>query len=151
MRITLMLLLYSVCFGQSIPSVQKCRADQELWLSNLEPANPVYDDDPRLPTWDREDRQYDEMQKCRAADPEHRSRYDQVANEIIADRTIRIGRFLRRHDRINQFNRENPTLRADSPKTDRAAQMTAFLHRHHLIAKFKSEDTAIHKHGLLVK
>jgi len=148
----LLLLAVVICSAQSTkPSVQKCRADQSLWLSKLDPPDPIYDDDPRLPGWDGEDFQYQEMQKCNSVDPEHRRDYDRVRSEIVADRTIRIGRFMRRHNLLEDFLRENPALRKDSPKSARAAKMIAYLTNHRLFVQFKNEDAAVHKSGLTVR
>lgn len=152
MRFALIVLI--VCglgFGGTGPKADKCRADQKLWLSKLNPPDPVYDDDPRLPTWDGEDRQYQEMRRCTVADHEYHAAYDRVMEEINADRTIRIGRFLRRHDRLDEFKQANPTLRPDSARAYRAALMIAFLRRQNLWSLFVTEDAEIHKNGLVVK
>jgi hypothetical protein len=151
--IVLLLLMVTSHFssGQGDAILNKCRADQKLWISKLDPPDPIYDDDPRLPGWEAEDRQYREMQKCASADPDHRDGYYRVTSEIIADRTIRIGRFLRRHGKLEDFQRENPGLRADSPKVDRATRMTSFLRRHNLFGEFEREDATTHKNGLVVR
>ena len=146
-----MLICLVSCFGQeSALSVARCRTDQRAWLAVLNPPDPVYDDDPRLPPWDDQSRQNREMQRCRLLDTALAKGYDSVTAEIVADRTIRIGRFLRRHDLLDQFNTENPDLKPVSPRQDRLARMQAFLTQHGLFQQFKREDAFTHRTARVV-
>jgi hypothetical protein len=118
-----------------------------VWLSKLQPISPVFDDDPRLPAWGEQNREYDEMKKCQSVDPVGYVDYAQVMKEIVADRTIRMGRFMHRHNLLEQFYHENPrtTPPGKLPKVELAANMETFLRNHKLMAQFEKEDANIHR------
>jgi len=147
-----LLLLCARCFGQSDAlTIEQCRSDQKLWLSKLDPPDPVYDDDPRLPPWDEQSRQNNEMHTCESVDPAHYAEYYRTQVEIRADQSIRMGRFMRRHNLLAQYKLESGaddtkgSQRHSENTVHRAMQMEQFLKRKNLFSQFKREDSLIHK------
>jgi hypothetical protein len=152
--VVFLLLLCAPSFGQTDAlTIEQCRKDQKQWLSKLDPPDPVFDDDPRLPVWDEQSRQYNEMHKCKSVDPAHYAEYYQTDVEIMADQSIRMGRFMRRHNLVAQYRREGGAGDTKSNERDseitvhRTMQMEQFLKSHNLFSQFRREDALIHKKG----
>jgi hypothetical protein len=96
----LLLLPYQPIHAQEVkhaPTVEQCRADQKLWLNEVEHAS-VSTSFPDLVA------QEAEMIKCESVDPDfdlHRINiYGNTETEIIALKSTRLAHFLSRHPEI---------------------------------------------------
>jgi hypothetical protein len=87
------------------PTVEQCRADQRLWLNEVEQTN-VSSSFPNL--WAPEA----EIKKCGSVDPNFDPRgidaYANIRWEMIAEKALRLEHFLDRHPEIrHQFVAED--------------------------------------------
>jgi hypothetical protein len=82
------------------PTVDQCRADQRLWLSQLESGLP-------LPAVSIMDEQRGEMMDCLIVDPSRQLEYRNTTNEISAAVITRYRHFLWRHNLMDQFVKED--------------------------------------------
>ena len=82
--------------------VEKCQADQQKWLSQLE------DDNARAaPDYVTEFEERKEMAACEEVDPDNRARYYNTVAEIGFDESTRMGDFIQRHGLWKQFIEED--------------------------------------------
>jgi hypothetical protein len=80
------------------PSIEQCRADMRLWLSEVEDENQRL----RLSYLELSNRA-DEMSQCRSVDPEFYFKYYNTSAENAHTRLVRFIHFLDRHGLIKQF------------------------------------------------
>ncbi|MDP9161979.1 MAG: hypothetical protein M3O09_17355 [Acidobacteriota bacterium] len=82
------------------PSVEQCRADQRLWLAQLESSGslPNYR---TLQGWNHE------MGECSSVDSENQARYFNVRAEVVAEQASRVEEFLSRHNLYDKFIEED--------------------------------------------
>lgn len=106
-NVVLMLFMYLLVTASSAqqmkhaPTVEQCRADQRLWLDELENSPEILPDYTTLTGWIRE------MFECKSVDPENRPRYYNVLGEIDAEKVIRLEKFLDRHGLYDKFIEED--------------------------------------------
>lgn len=84
------------------PTVEQCRADQRLWLSELEgpPGPPASIGSIGYPELLKRS---DEMHACRAIDPDFEDQYYNTMAEFAFARVVRLEAFLRFHKLYDQF------------------------------------------------
>jgi hypothetical protein len=84
------------------PTVDQCRADQQLWLSKIEDFTSSQSVGYELATgWGFV------MEGCEKIDPDHLDRYYNTEVEIAVLRVTRLYRFLERHNMYQQFLAED--------------------------------------------
>jgi hypothetical protein len=89
---------------QHPPAVEQCRADQKLWLAQVETpqgagiANVTYTE---------LDSRVDEMYLCETVDPSRKLQYYNTFAEIVIRQEMRGRGFLERHNLYNQFLAED--------------------------------------------
>jgi hypothetical protein len=83
------------------PTVEQCRADQQLWLSDLKWHFPVSAPYTEL------DRRVGETYFCELADPASVDKYVNTRAELYAEQTNRFVAFLQSHGLYNQFVAED--------------------------------------------
>jgi hypothetical protein len=99
-------LIASLTVGQDVqhaPTVAQCRADQRLWLSEMEEN----DDSPKLPTFGVLSKRNREMEDCKKIDPDNHSKYFNTASEIHPILLMRLMDYLDRHGLRAQFQAED--------------------------------------------
>jgi hypothetical protein len=84
------------------PTVEQCRADQQLWLDKVENNSIV-----ELVSYTELDDWALEMADCRSVDPARHAEYDNTESEITFRQDIRLEHFLRRHNLWGQFIAED--------------------------------------------
>jgi|SRR6516164_2691744 hypothetical protein len=86
------------------PTVERCRADQKLWLSMLEkgPEGPVA----KVAFREFEGWQH-EMNECSRVDPDNYEEYFKTGCASVAAAGDRIGNFIGRHNLWSQFLAED--------------------------------------------
>lgn len=91
---------YQSTFAQEVehaPTVEQCRADQQLWVSELERSSYA------LTPFEVLQARVLKMVSCATIDPAFKGKYHNVEAEIMTAEAIRISTFLTRHDLWNQF------------------------------------------------
>jgi hypothetical protein len=83
------------------PTVEQCRADQELWLSKLDAESILLIDFRELNDWSRE------MRQCMAVDQKFEDRYYNTVAEANFAKARRFANFLDRHNLYEQFLTED--------------------------------------------
>ena len=84
------------------PTIERCRADQRVWLGKLEGASGTMTEDFRtLSAWSQE------MHDCQKVDPENHRAYYDVMEETSAEEASRLLAFLVRHGLTNKFIEED--------------------------------------------
>jgi hypothetical protein len=91
---------------QHAPTAEQCRADQRLWLSELEgpPGPPASIGSIGYPELLKRS---DEMYACRAVDPDFEHQYYNAMAEFAFARAVRLEAFLRFHKLYDQFVTED--------------------------------------------
>jgi hypothetical protein len=83
------------------PTVEQCRADQELWLSKLDAESILLIDFRELNDWSRE------MRQCMGVDRKFEDRYYNTVAEANFAKARRFANFLDRHNLYEQFLTED--------------------------------------------
>jgi hypothetical protein len=78
------------------PTVEQCRADQRLWLSNYASTG-----------FAELTSRVAEMRDCEKVDPASADRYHNTGDEILAEQALRLQGFLYRHNLYNKFLAED--------------------------------------------
>ena len=100
----MLIIPYQSTFAQEVqhaPTVEQCRADQKLWMSQLEHEGPLRSGVAEL--FDRKD----EMMKCETVDPKFHIYYYHIHSEISDEESLRLLDFLYRHNLSQQFMAED--------------------------------------------
>jgi hypothetical protein len=85
------------------PIVEKCQADQRLWLSQIK-ADP---DSSSLPSFEALGQWREEMNDCQEVDPKNRWAYSNTGAEVITVQASRMQSFILRHNLWKQFTEED--------------------------------------------
>ena len=85
------------------PTVECCRADQQLWLAKLEQPN----DGTATVGYNELSGWFREMKDCRKVDPDSELSYYNTTGEINSELIMRLVRFLGRHHLWDQFLAED--------------------------------------------
>jgi hypothetical protein len=83
------------------PTVEQCRAHQELWLSKLDAESILLIDFRELNDWSRE------MRQCMGVDQKFEDRYYNTVAEANFAKARRFANFLDRHNLYEQFLTED--------------------------------------------
>ena len=97
---------------QQMPSATKCRADQRLYISKLNEATKLWLANDNKGEWPLPKMEgltswSEEMNSCKKADPVNKCAYDFTIGEINAEKVIRFGQFLHKHNLVEQFREED--------------------------------------------
>jgi len=85
------------------PTVAQCQADQRLWLAQVEDIDHRSD----LPKFFEINDRMKEMGECEKVDPVNRRRYSDTQCELGAEQTLRLMKFIQRHNLLDQFTDED--------------------------------------------
>jgi hypothetical protein len=98
--------------AQQMPSVTKCRENQKLYISKFNEATRLWlssdkKGDWPLPKMEGLTSWSEEMNRCKKVDSQNKCIYDFTIGEINADKVIRFGYFLHKHNLVEQFRQED--------------------------------------------
>jgi|SRR5215469_899427 len=99
--VTPLQLIHAQEVNDAAPTVEQCRADQELWLSKLDAESILLIDFRELNDWSRE------MRQCMRVDQKFEDRYYNTVAEANFAKARRFANFLDRHNLYEQFLAED--------------------------------------------